>query len=133
MTEAAQGGRLGTVIFRYVVVGLINTAVHIAVTALLVESVLLEPVPASVVGFICALLVAFFLNRHWTFSRPDRPVARLYRFSLVSILGLCLNTLIMLAAVDWLGLHYLIGLLLVALVIPPTNFVLNMRWSFRPE
>lgn len=132
MTEGAQGGRLRTVVFRYIVVGLVNTAVHFAVTALLVESGLLGAVPASIAGFICALLVAFFLNRHWTFGQTDRPVARLYRFSLVSILGLCLNTLIMFAAVEVFLWHYLLGLLAVAVIIPPLNFLLNLRWSFKP-
>ena len=132
VTDDGQDRALRTVIFRYAVVGGINTAVHFLVTVVLVESGLMSPVPASVAGFICALLVAYMLNRHWTFGQTDRPLERLYRFSAVSLLGLGLNTLIMYLAVDWLNWHYLIGLLLVAVVIPPLNFLLNLYWSFRP-
>ncbi len=125
MTDPADRRGLLRLVVRYAVVGAINTAVHFITTIALVESAAVEPVPASVVGFMLALLVAFFLNSHWTFGRTDRPVMRLYRFSMVSVLGLALNTLIMVAVVDWLGAHYIFGLVLVALVIPPTNFLLN--------
>lgn len=119
-------------VLRYAIVGVINTAAHFLTTIALVESGLLEPVSASVVGFIVALLLAFALNRQWTFSQTDKLLERLYRFSLVSLLGLCLNILIMYAVVDWLAGHYLLGLLLVALVVPPCNFFLNYAWSFKP-
>jgi putative flippase GtrA len=131
-TEIVEQNAFLPLVFRYIVVGLINTAVHFLVTIFLVESEMLQPVPASVVGFTLALLVAFVLNRHWTFGRTDRPLQRLVKFTAVSLSGMVLNLLIMSAVVDWLHWHYLLGLCLVALIIPPYNFVLNFFWSFKP-
>ena len=130
VTEGTPAKPLGTMIFRYLVVGLANTAVHFLVTILLVEAFRADAVIASAVGFIFALLVAFILNSRWTFGRRDKPVVRLWRYSVVSISGLCLNLLIMYLAVDYLGLHYLFGLAAVVLVVTPWNFALNLFWSF---
>ena len=131
MAGSEHSSRLGTYASRYVIVGVLNTAAHFAVTALLVELGLLQPVPASVVGFIVAVIIAFYLNSYWTFGATDRPVERLMKFLVVSMFGLCLNTLVMHISVDLLQWHYLFGLMMVVLVVPPSNFLLNLYWSFR--
>jgi putative flippase GtrA len=55
----------------------------------------------------------------------------LARYLGVSLLGFALNVAIMAAATRWLALDYRIGLAVVVLVIPVTNYVLNARWTFR--
>lgn len=133
VNRAGEGDSLGPLVFRYAVVGVINTAAHFITTALLVELAILTPVPASAVGFIAAVLIAFFLNRHWTFGTTDKPVERLLKFVVVSLFGLLLNTLIMYVVVESLAVHYLWGLLLVIFVVPPSNFLLNFFWSFKAD
>lgn len=133
MNRPGERGSLGPLAFRYAVVGVLNTAAHFIMTALLVELGVLAPVPASAAGFSIAVLISFFLNRHWTFGTADKPMERLLKFAAVSLFGLFLNTLIMYLAVESLSLHYLWGLLLVVLVVPPSNFLLNLFWSFKPD
>ena len=58
---------------------------------------------------------------------------RFLRFCVVSVSAMLLNTLIMYVAVEGLQWHYLLGLLVVLLVVPPYNFFLNLLWSYRPE
>lgn len=122
---------LGPVAIRYAIVGVLNTVIHFLGTAFCVELYLLSPVPASIVGFALAVVVSFVLNRNWTFSIKDRSLERLARFSLVSVVGLLLNTLIMYFSVEILQVHYFFGLLFVLVVVPPSNFFLNLFWSFR--
>ncbi|MEM1110599.1 MAG: GtrA family protein [Pseudomonadota bacterium] len=116
---------------RYLVVGFIGTALHFLTTVALVESALLAPVPASVAGFILTLIVSFILNSRWTFARSQQVWASFLRYVLVSVSGLFLNALLMHGAIEWAGWHYLWGLVLVVLIIPPYNFSLNLLWSFR--
>lgn len=122
-----------SLLIRYGVVGLINTAVHFLTTIALVEIGDFNPVPASVAGFLLAVLVSFLLNSRWTFGQTDRMLERLLKFSAVSIFGMCLNTGVMYLAVETLNMHYLVGLLLVVFIVPPSNFLLNYFWSFRPS
>jgi len=116
---------------RYCVVGVIGTIVHFATTIALVEIGRLDPVVASVIGFVAALLVSFVLNRQWTFASQAAVSTSLARYVAVSVFGFLLNIAIMAAVTKWLNLSYLIGLALVVLIIPAVNFTLNARWTFR--
>lgn len=118
---------------KFAVVGVLNTAVHVIATVLLVEAMQVHPVPASVVGFVLAVTVSFFLNTYWTFRRSDNLQRRFLRFVLVSVSGMALNTMIMYGAVDVYQRHYLLGLAMVLLVVPAYNFALNYLWSFRAD
>jgi len=105
--------------------------VHFATTIALVEIGRLDPVIASVIGFVAALLISFVLNRQWTFASRAAVTTSLARYLAVSGFGFLLNVAIMAAVTKWLGLSYLIGLALVVLIIPAVNFTLNARWTFR--
>lgn len=131
--DQAPSHRLGPVVVKFAAVGVLNTAVHVMTTVLLVEMLHVNPVPASVVGFVFAVTVSFLLNTYWTFRRSDNLSRRFLRFLLVSVSAMLLNTLIMYAAVDVYAIHYLIGLALVLLIVPAYNFVLNYFWSFRSD
>ena len=95
---------------RYCVVGVIGTIVHFATTIALVEIGRLDPVIASVIGFVAALLISFVLNRQWTFASRAAVTTSLARYMAVSVFGFLLNVAIMAAVTKWLGLSYLIGL-----------------------
>lgn len=116
---------------RYCVVGGIGTVIHFASTIALVELGGIDPVVASIIGFVAALLVSFALNRQWTFASRASITSSLARYVTVSIFGFVLNAGIMIAVTKWLGLSYLVGLALVVLIIPAVNFTLNARWTFR--
>ncbi|MDX1734088.1 MAG: GtrA family protein [Halioglobus sp.] len=130
---ARKGAQLGPLALRFGVVGVLNTLVHVCTTVLLVEGLEVHPVPASVAGFVLAVIVSFLLNTFWTFRQADELARRFLRFFVVSVSAMLLNTLIMYVAVEWLHWHYLLGLLVVLLVVPPYNFFLNLLWSYRPR
>lgn len=129
--DQGQASPLPSVFGRYLAVGLLGTAIHFLSTIALVEWVGVAPVPSSAVGFVLTVIVSFALNSAWTFHRSDRLGSRFAKYSVVSVSGLVLNTAIMWIAVERLAWHYLAGLCLVVLVIPPYNFTLNLLWSFR--
>jgi putative flippase GtrA len=116
---------------RYGVVGLLGTAVHFVSTIALVELVGLDPVVASICGFLAAVGMQFALNRSWVFASRVPLAPGLVRYLGVSLLGFALNVAIMAIVTRWLELDYRIGLALVVLVLPAVNYVLNARWTFR--
>lgn len=116
---------------RYCVVGGLGTVVHFGTTMLLVELWRVDAVAATVIGFLCALAVSFALNRSWVFASSVAVAPGLARYTAVSVLGFVLNVAIMFVVTRVLGLDYRIGLVLVVLIIPVTNFTLNARWTFR--
>jgi len=116
---------------KYLLVGVLNTLVHFAITIALVELAMWQPIIASIIGFCAAVVVSFTLNSLWTFAQTDALPRRFVRFILVSVSGLLLNTIIMYLAVNICSLHYLLGLMVIVVVIPVYSFTLNYYWSFR--
>ncbi len=119
-------------LIRYIVVGVIGTAIHFGVLIALVERLGVEPVTASTIGFIITLVVSYMLNHRWTFRTDRGHLSAMPRYILVSVSGLLLNSGIMFVTVHILGLWYILGQSLVVVVVPLTNFLFNYHWSFRP-
>ena len=130
MTERQNKVTLPRQFFRYCIVGGIGTCLHFGITIALVEGAGSQPTPASVAGFAAAFVTSYLLNRFWVFGPSPRPWVSLFRYSLVCLCGLALNVSIMALTVDWLRWHYLLGLAIVVLVVPITNFTLNRLWAF---
>jgi len=119
--------------FRYGIVGVIGTALHFALTVAQVEWLAIDPVLASALAFIVALLVTYVLNHYWTFAARIAPLSGLVRYSIVTICSFTLNLTIMALVAHVLHWDYRIGLALIVLVIPAINFTLNARWTFRHD
>ena len=115
---------------RYLVAGGLGTLAHLGLMTLCVENLGVPPIAGAVVGFAAAVGVSYALNHYWTFQSSRSPVQSFWRFLLVSILGLLMNTGMMYGLVHYLGWWYLKAQLSVILIVPATNFLLNRYWSF---
>ena len=117
-------------VFRYGIVGIIGTILHIGTLVLLVERFQLEPVLSSIIGFLIAFIISYFLNFFWVFNSSREHLITSVRYLVVSVFGLVLSTLIMYTVVDILRWWYGWGALCIILVIPVSNFILNYLWTF---
>jgi putative flippase GtrA len=118
---------------RFAVVGVIATATHTAVFAVLIELAHIEPVSATALAFVVAVLVGFALNRAWTFAAHGGAEARLWRYAVGALAGLGVNSAIMYVATHKLHWSPYVGLALALCVVPPLTFALNQYWVFRPR
>lgn len=109
-------------------IGIVNTFIHFAVVLSLVESKILSPVFANVCGFLISNQCSFFLNCRLTFkARPN--LVLFARFFVVSLATLIV-TIVLATYAEWMGWHYVVGLLLVIVMGPPLAFVLQKHWVF---
>jgi putative flippase GtrA len=115
---------------RYGVAGGLGTAAHLGVLVLCVEVLGSGLVTGSVAGFCAALAVSYALNRLWTFRGGRRQHGRFWRYALVCLGGLAVNTGLMVALVEWFGWPYLLAQLSVIFIVPVSNFVLSRQWAF---
>jgi len=114
---------------RYSVTGLIATATHALIAAGLIRLVGAEPSVANGIAFLCATTVSYLINTLWSFSAPV-GVATIRRFVLVSMLGFVAAMLVAGMVEGWGG-HYVIGILAVAVSVPPLTFALHSLWTYR--
>lgn len=111
---------------KFAVVGVINTAVDIAIFSALVFLLDWGLIAANTVAFCAAVINSYALNALWTFRGNHgarKPLTRLNLFILVSVVGLAISNLMVWLFADALGA---IGAKLVAVV---ASFVWNFGAS----
>lgn len=121
-------------VLKYGLVGVLGTLVHWGTLIALVEGLRVDPVLGSTVGFILTLILSFYLNLRWTFALPSgegRMSNRFVKYSVISLIGLLLNSGIMYVAVHLLMWPYLGGQVVALLVVPLSNYLLHARWTFK--
>lgn len=128
---------------RYGLSGLTGGAIqvlflYIWVTLLGLESTYLV---GLVLGFICALVVTFALQKYWAFrdKEPNRALNQLLSYSAVAVSGLALNALLLTGAevlfkslgVDFFHGWYLIAQTVIVCIVAVFNFSMNFLFTFR--
>lgn len=114
---------------RFAVSGVLVTGVHILVASIFIQHLLPVPSVANGFAFVVATVFSYLVNTIWSFSSPLHG-RTLLRFGIVSIVGLSLAMAVS-GTAEYFGFHYLHGILLVAIFIPPMTFVLHNFWTYR--
>lgn len=91
----------------YVLAGGITAVAHYGVLVGLVELAQVDPVPATLAGFVVGAVVSYALNRWMTFEATRSHAQATWRFGLIAIGGFGLTWLLMHLFVTRLGLPYL--------------------------
>lgn len=123
---------------RFVIVGLSGTLIDIGFLTLL-KTVGQATLPANVLSYTLGLLNNFIWHRHWTYAdgRSKTLWLQLGQFTLISLTGLLLNTMLVYLLEAPLGqliaapsLGYLPAKLLATALVGIWNFSLNRHWTF---
>lgn len=129
----SNGGEVVFRFFRYGFVGLVGTLIHVGTVVVLVELLKLNPLFSSCIAFTLALIVSYILNRKWTFEMQHHNMIIFAKYLIVSLIGLGLNMLIMYITVYVLKWWYFVGLTLVVIIVPISNFFLNLLYTFNEK
>ena len=122
-------------LMRFGVVGLFATGVHVLVFIGCIEILKIEPLWANFPAFLCAVVTGFVGHFTWTFrmhhrAQPSHWRGPLFKFTLVSVTGLGLNTLAVYLVVNLLGQPYPYAVLLMVTVVPVVVFLMQKFWTF---
>ncbi len=74
-------------ITRFGLAGIINTATNFAVLNVAFYGLHLNKLASIMIATACAIAVSFILNRNFVFQDKDRPIKKLARFVVVSVVG----------------------------------------------
>lgn len=91
----------------YVFAGGLTAVAHYGVLVGLVEFVHVDPVPATLAGFIVGAVVSYLLNRWMTFDATHSHAQATWRFALIAAGGFVLTWVLMHLFVARFGLPYL--------------------------
>ena len=116
-------------ILRFAISGLFVTGVHVLIATILISFILITPSLANGVAFVVATLFSYLINTLWSFSSSLHK-RNLYRFFLVSFIGLLLSMSIS-GAAQYGGLYYLYGIAFVVCIVPAVTFLLHNFWTYQ--
>lgn len=123
--------RIRTEMGRFLLAGISAVATDMGTYYLLL--IIMNPAPAKALSFLSGSVVAYVINKYWTFEVSARSYREMCRFSL-----LYLSTLVANVGVNKMTLNVLPKMVLVAfLAATATSTVLNFIgqkwWVFRKE
>jgi len=93
-------GETRTQLVKFVLVGFLNTAIHYGVFLILLGSLGIHYLIASVSGYCCGLINSYLLNRRWTFQcQAAANKMEFIRFLAVNGVALTINVVVLRYAV----------------------------------
>ncbi len=112
-------------------VGIAAAIVHYGLLISLVEGYRMEPVRATLVGYVGGGIVSYLLNRSHTYAsaRPHREAG--WRFALVALVGFGLTWAFMALLVRAFGIPYLPAQVVTTGIVLVWSFVAHKLWTFR--
>jgi putative flippase GtrA len=111
-------------------VGLAAAMVHYGLLIALVEGAEIDPVPATLAGYVAGGLLSYRLNRKHTYEsdRPHREAT--WRFALVALIGFLVTWFLMHAFTVWLDGPYLPSQIITTGVVMLWSFMAHRAWTF---
>lgn len=90
---------------------------------------------SAIIAFIFAFFTSFYLQKFWTFSdrRTEGLTRQMTLYFVVAVANLILNTALMYVFVDFIGVHYFISQIIVALLIACGSFFVYRNLIFKKQ
>jgi putative flippase GtrA len=118
-------------LLKFLVVGVLNTALQYVVFILLYGIGGINYLVASAVGYCLGMVNSYFLNRQWTFaSVNDQILVEAMRFVAVNLVALGTNTGLLFLLVSVQSMQPQVAQLWAIVGSVTVNFVLNRFWTF---
>lgn len=119
------------VFLRFCTVGLLNTAVGLAVIFLLMRIGQLDYIVANFLGYIVGFGISFALNRNWTFEHKGSLLDAGLQWALVVGVAYLLNLGVVIALHEFFGINSYVSQALGVAVYTAFAFVLGRFYVFR--
>ena len=120
-------------LFRYMVAGIVGAFIQVTVDFIFVEFFKRHYMEGVIVGFVCALVVVFTLQKYWTFR--DKESARIKRqfilYTGISIWSLIANIFFMYILVSTLHIWYVFGQIVTIVFVSGTSIIFNILVTFK--
>ncbi len=118
-------------LFRYLLVGLFNTALGFAIIFGCMYLLKMNPITSNVTGYLCGLVVSYFLNKFFTFRSTNRSRAEMLRFLVVFVAAYLANFGMLLLCIDVLHVHEAVSQVVAGGVYVAASFLLNKYYVFK--
>ena len=116
---------------KFSVVGVTATILHLLVALFLMGYYDFYPVIANFGAFLCAFVVSFLGNFHWTFRVDTSQRVALVKFFSVTMIAFVINNLLLIVLLNVANLPKQWVVVIAAMVIPFVTFISSRLWVFK--
>ncbi|HUS49331.1 MAG TPA: GtrA family protein [Candidatus Paceibacterota bacterium] len=120
---------------RFVVVGVINTLIHLSVLYILTEFFSVYYILSSLLAFLVAVTNSFIMNTLWTFKRDikHKTITRYGKFFLISIISSFSNLFFLYLFTELFGIWYMFSQIIAIGLTLMMNFIGYKFWIFKED
>lgn len=113
-------------LIRFGTVGSSGLVIDMGLTWFFKEKMDVQPYLSHTLGFLCAVINNYLLNKCWTFGEQDKISTRQFlAFLLVSLIGLGMGTLCLAFIFDVLNYGFYVAKVLAILFVSVWNYLIN--------
>jgi dolichol-phosphate mannosyltransferase len=121
-------------LFKFAVTGSIGLIIDLYVTWFIKEKLRMDQYLAHSIGFLFAVVNNYLINKYWTFNDSSKRTSKeFFIFFGISLFGLGLNTLCLLAFVKCFRLSFYLSKILSILLTFFWNYFSNSVLTFKRE
>ena len=117
--------------FRFGLVGLAATGVHVGVAWLLLALTGVHPLVANTCAFVVAFTVSFSGHYYWTFRAPGQPARAVLRFVLIALVGFATNSVVLAGLLRTGLVSDRVAIAAALVIVPAITFLGSRLWGFR--
>ena len=121
-------------LFRFIkfgLIGVLNTLIN-WILFILLNSFGVYYIISNVIAYSISTLNSYLWNSKWVFKyNEDNVKETSFKFIVLNIIGLTLNTIILYLLVDIIGLNKLISLVITTGIVMILNYFINKLWVFK--
>lgn len=121
-------------LFRFIkfgLIGVLNTLIN-WILFILLNSFGVYYIISNVIAYSISTLNSYLWNSKWVFKyNEDNVKETSFKFIVLNIIGLTLNTIILYLLVDIVGLNKLISLVITTGIVTILNYFINKLWVFK--
>lgn len=117
-------------LIRYLLVGLLNTAVGYGIIFILMYGFGVNPELSNAIGYLFGLVVSYTMNRRFTFESKEKRLKEFSKFLGVFAIAYSLNFITLVALIRWLHVEKGVSQILASVVYVGVSFVLSKYYTF---
>jgi len=126
----AESNTILNQLFRYSLVGILNTIIGLSVIYLLFNFFHFGYILSNIGGYAFGLVNSFIWNKKWTFKSSQHYSKEIIPFLIVFGISYSINLLVVVFSVELLGIHPNIAQLIGIAAYSLSNFLINKYWTF---
>jgi putative flippase GtrA len=119
--------------FKFSIVGIAATTLHLLIALSLVTYYGIYPLLANFSAFLCAFMVSFLGNFHWTFHVAIDQRIALAKFFAVTLVAFVVNNLLLMVLLRVISLPKQWAVVVAAMVVPLVTFMSSRLWVFNDK